>query len=557
MVESTPMLPPDDRLRRAAAQGDLDKIAEAIAEGAAVNATGGYNRTALHFAIAKEPNNVEAVVNVLVENHANVNVRDKGGSCPLHLAAESGLRGAVETLLASGAEVDAQDDVYGRAALHWAAESGNEQVVMTLLEHGAKADIKDSVKEGSTPLDVAKTTRIASLLMDALSKPAAPQRTADEYEASLQQNAADERDESRKAELEQMKNDLEAKRTALEARRMQEQALVAQMEQEPPVPDDSMNNLRMDSSETGQDKLAARLKALGESMSVAQAEEAQKYKVLQSFLSRMGDDLQGEKMIVEDRFNWFSREVKLIQNHTALDVNVLKQSRAEMDKTMHRQIAEKCGVLRSDLAHERELREEGETRSILPSSIIPSLADKVDLAGDVRYDRGEQLMRKIDGAVENMQNMLSVESSAHKEITDFMANIEAKCLTLRAELEDEKRYRQQAEARHGKRMETLRSLPPLIVSDDERRQNRREEIQHRISDEMLKMLQYVSSEQNSRSESDSSVMSMFDNVADKLDEEIHDERKARESSEEKFFALLQNTCDRARDQVQAIAHWKP
>ena len=258
--------------------------------------------------------------------------------------------------------------------------------------------------------------------------------------------------------------------------------------------------------------------------------------------------------VASDRF---SREVKLIQNHTAMDINVLKQSRAEMDKTMHRQIAEKCGVLRSDLAHERELREEGETRSILPSSIIPSLADKVDLAGDVRYDRGEQLMRKIDGAVENMQNMLSVESSAHKEITDFMANIEAKCLTLRAELEDEKRYRQQAEARHGKRMETLRSLPPMIVSDDERRQKRREDIQHRINDEMGKMLQYVSSEQNSRSESDSSVMTMFDNVADKLDEEIHDERKLRESSEEKFFALLQNTCDRARDQVQAIAHWKP
>ena len=159
-------------------------------------------------------------------------------------------------------------------------------------------------KEGSTPLDVAKTTRIASLLMDAMSKPAAPQRTADEYDAGLQQNVVDERDEARKAELEQMKNDLEAKRNALEERRMQEQALVAQMEQEPPMPDDNCQALRMDPSESGQDKLAARLKALGESMSQTQAEEAQKYKVLQSFLSRMGDDLQGEKMIVEDRFNW-------------------------------------------------------------------------------------------------------------------------------------------------------------------------------------------------------------------------------------------------------------
>merc|ERR1711959_811788 len=148
-------------------------------------------------------------------------------------------------------------------------------------------------------------------------------------------------------------------------------------------------------------------------------------------------------------------------------------------------------------------------------------------------------------------------AAAHKEIADFMANIKAKCSTLRVTLEDEKRYREQAEARHGKRMETLQSLPPLIVQDDERRQLRREHIQARINDEMQKMLKYIQSEQTSRTESDASVMGMFNSVADKLDQEIHDERSLREASEEKFFALLQNTCNRARDQVEAIAHWKP
>eukprot|EP00658_Telonema_sp_P-2_P020824 TRINITY_DN18256_c0_g2_i2.p1 TRINITY_DN18256_c0_g2~~TRINITY_DN18256_c0_g2_i2.p1 ORF type:complete len:573 (-),score=201.59 TRINITY_DN18256_c0_g2_i2:334-2052(-) len=550
------VLPPDDRLRRASAQGDVNSIKAALQEGASVNATGGYLRTALHFAIAKEPDNVEEVVDLLVSHQAAVNVRDKGGSCPLHLASESGLCGAVQTLLDQGAEVNAKDDVYGRTALHWAAESGNEAVVVALLQAGADPVLKDAVKEGSTPLEVAKTARISGLLLDAMQKPEAPQRTADAYDAGEELSGAQARDEARKAELEQMKADLEGKRNALEARRVAEASLVAEMEAEPPIPPEA-DPMHLQVQESGSDKLAARLKNLGEVFSKAQAEEAQKYKVLQSILTRMGDDLAGEKMIVEDRFNWFSREVKLTQNHTAMDINVLKQSRAEMDKTMHRQIAEKVGVLQSDLAHERELREEGEQRSILPPSIIPSLADKVDLAGDVRYDRGEQLMRKIDGAVENMQNMLAVETSAHKEITDFMANIEAKCLTLRTELEEEKRYRQQAEARHGKRMDTLRSLPPMIVQDDERRHQRREHIQARISEEMGKMLQYIRAEQGSRTESDSSVMTMFTTVADKLEDEILEERKLREGSEEKFFALLQGTCDRARDQVEAIAHWKP
>ena len=51
-------------------------------------------------------------------------------------------------------------------------------VVLKLLEAGSAPDIKDSVKDGNTPLDVAKTTRIANILLDALSKPAAPQQTA-------------------------------------------------------------------------------------------------------------------------------------------------------------------------------------------------------------------------------------------------------------------------------------------------------------------------------------------------------------------------------------------
>lgn len=48
-------------------------------------------------------------------------------------------------------------------------------------------------------------------------------------------------------------------------------------------------------------------------------------------------------------------------------------------------------------------------RTILPPNTLPSLADKVDLAGDVRYDRGEQLMKKINCCVTDLQDQLSVE----------------------------------------------------------------------------------------------------------------------------------------------------
>jgi hypothetical protein len=338
----------------------------------------------------------------------------------------------------------------------------------------------------------------------------------------------------------------------MDNKKLQEAQLTAE-EHAPPAEPEAAIVPRGDS----QDKLAARLKSLGEVFAKSQSQEAERYKVLKVLLVRLRDDLCSEKMVVEDRFNWFSREVKLLQNHMALEINVSKQTRCEMDKVMTRQIDEKCGVLRSDLVHERELREEGERRTILPPNTLPSLADKVDLAGDVRYDRGEQLMKKINSCVTDLQDQLSVEVNCHKEITDFMANIESKCRTLKSEIEEEKMMRQQAIDRHGQRMEALRTLPPLIEEDADSRVARRLKIQERVSGEMTKMLQYVQAEQASRAEGEASVGKMLDGVTDKLKTEIISERQLRESSEEKFFLLLQDTCDRARDRVEAIAHWKP
>ena len=349
-----------------------------------------------------------------------------------------------------------------------------------------------------------------------------------------------------------MRSDLEEKRKLMEQKKSHEAALSSEQHAAPQEP-----TAAIVPRGEGQDKLSARLKSLGEIFAKSQSAEAERYKVLKVSLMRLRDDLCSEKIIVEDRFNWFSREVKLLQNHMAREINVSKQNRNDIDKVMHRQIDEKCGVLRSDLVHEKELREEGERRTILPPQTLPSLADKVDLAGDVRYDRGEQLMKKINSSVSDLQEQLTVEVHAHKEITDFMANIESKAKTLRAELEEEKMFRLQSEDRHGQRMEALRTLPPLIEEDAKNRVARRHKIQERCNDEMKKMLQYVQAEQVSRSEGEVSVGKMLDGVTEKLNAEVRAERQLRESSEEKFFLLLQDTCDRARDRVEAIAHWKP
>jgi ankyrin repeat protein len=64
-------------------------------------------------------------------------------------AAKSANAGKIQTLLAKGANVDAQDAL-GKTALAWASNLGHEEVVSLLLDSGADANLRD--RYGSTPL---------------------------------------------------------------------------------------------------------------------------------------------------------------------------------------------------------------------------------------------------------------------------------------------------------------------------------------------------------------------------------------------------------------------
>ena len=94
----------------------------------------------------------EAMVTLLLEYKASINIRDRLDRGLLHSAAIDGNEGIVQLLLEKGLEADAQDQ-NGKTPLHDTGRDGNEKIARLLLNSGADQSIKD--KHGRTPWTVA------------------------------------------------------------------------------------------------------------------------------------------------------------------------------------------------------------------------------------------------------------------------------------------------------------------------------------------------------------------------------------------------------------------
>jgi cytohesin len=152
----------DNKLLKAAENGDLIKVQTALEKGGNPNAKDKYGLTPLHHAVFR--GHVE-IVKILLERGADPNAKNYAGWTPLHDAALRGHVEIVKLLLEHGANPNTKD-CYGITPLHIAAQEGHVEIVKLLLERGADPRIADN--EGHIPLDYAEDSAIRSLLESAL-----------------------------------------------------------------------------------------------------------------------------------------------------------------------------------------------------------------------------------------------------------------------------------------------------------------------------------------------------------------------------------------------------
>ena len=107
-----------------------------------------------HVSGAIEDGDMELLGN-LVEAGANVNaVRDGiSGYTPLHVAADAGNVGAIELLIANGADTEPMSTA-GMTSLLLAIGGGHEDAALALINGGAEVDRPDG--NGTTPLTYAR-----------------------------------------------------------------------------------------------------------------------------------------------------------------------------------------------------------------------------------------------------------------------------------------------------------------------------------------------------------------------------------------------------------------
>ncbi|TNY20484.1 putative proteolysis and peptidolysis-related protein [Rhodotorula diobovata] len=131
----------------AATTGSLEMVKLLLGAGADVTATNSRCATALHYAASKGH---VSIGRLLLDKGGDVNARDRANQLPLHRASTTGSLPFLHLLLSSTSPHPPHkprlnlSDRAGHTPLHLAVESGHAEVAVALIEAGADRDKGDA-----------------------------------------------------------------------------------------------------------------------------------------------------------------------------------------------------------------------------------------------------------------------------------------------------------------------------------------------------------------------------------------------------------------------------
>ena len=144
-----------DEIHDAVRSGDLDKVKNLLRTHAEwLNSPDQNQKTPLLLSL--ESGHID-IARYLIEQGADINLKDKDKASPLHNAAYLGNLEIVDLLLKKGVASLDEGNYRGQTPLHLACERGHPGVVTRLLEAGADVEARDIL--GRTPLMTTATSK--------------------------------------------------------------------------------------------------------------------------------------------------------------------------------------------------------------------------------------------------------------------------------------------------------------------------------------------------------------------------------------------------------------
>jgi serine/threonine-protein phosphatase 6 regulatory ankyrin repeat subunit B len=142
----------------AAKNNNVEKVLKFINNGIDVNVTDDKNGwSALHYASAEGH---DKVVKILLENGADVDIKNFKGQTPLHIAAQRGNVNIVKILLSYGADPEAKDN-YSKRPIDYSLDNNRKSLVILLTEELPEDEkIKESLFIAVKNCDLKKTKEL-------------------------------------------------------------------------------------------------------------------------------------------------------------------------------------------------------------------------------------------------------------------------------------------------------------------------------------------------------------------------------------------------------------
>jgi ankyrin repeat protein len=156
---SSCMTVPEEKLRLAAAEGNLLRVQTFLEQGISAQAADGRGVTPLFLAAKHGHRNVVAL---LLERGAAISPMRQDGVTPIFIAAQEGQREVVALLLKNGADINEQARIGSVTLLHLAAYRGDQELITLLLQHGANKHAR--MTSGERPVDLAQAQGHAALI---------------------------------------------------------------------------------------------------------------------------------------------------------------------------------------------------------------------------------------------------------------------------------------------------------------------------------------------------------------------------------------------------------